>query len=53
MGKINEFIDYIKNLQREQVIEMLIAIVVVILFFVMGSFIAYGILRIFYKKDNR
>ena len=53
MSKINEFIDYIKNLQREQVIEMLIAIVVVILFFVMGSFIAYGILRIFYKKDNR
>lgn len=53
MGKINEFIDYIKNLQREQVIEMLIAIVVVIIFFVMGSFIAYGILRIFYKKDNR
>lgn len=53
MGKINEFIDYMKNLQKEQIIEMLIAIAVVILFFGIGSFIAYGILRIFYKKDNR
>lgn len=53
MNKINQFIDYIKNLQKEQIIEIIIAIMMVTLFLTLGSFIAYGILRIFYKKENK
>lgn len=53
MGKINEFIEYMRNLQREQIIEIIVAIVVATMFLALGSFLAYGVLRIFYKKENR
>lgn len=53
MDKINEFFEYMRSLKQEQVIEIIVAVATLALFITFGSFIAYGILRIFYKKDSR
>lgn len=53
MGTINSTIEYFKNITTEQVISILVAIAVVIVFFIFSRFISYFILKLFIPKNNR
>lgn len=53
MEKINEFFEYMRSLNEDQVIDIIVAVVIFALFITFGSIISYEILRIFYKKENR
>ena len=50
MEVINSVINYFKNISTEQILTMFIAIVIVILFCLLSSLIAYGIIKIFKNK---
>ena len=52
MEKINEFFEYMRSLNEDQVIDIIVAVVIFALFITFGSIISYGILRIFYKKKT-
>ena len=52
MGTINSTIEYFKNITTEQVISILVAIAVVIVFFIFSRFISYFILKLFYTKEQ-
>ena len=51
MEVINSVINYFKNISTEQILTMFIAIVIVILFCLLSSLIAYGIIKIFKWKS--
>lgn len=52
MEVINSVINYFKNISTEQILTMFIAIVIVILFCLLSSLIAYGIIKIFKWKSK-
>ena len=52
MNKIKDIITYLQNLETEQILNVIIALAILIMFLVMSSMISYAILRIFYKKEN-
>ena len=53
MNKIKDIITYLQNLETEQILNVIIALAILIMFLVMSSMISYAILRIFYKKENK
>ena len=53
MDKIKEILGYIQSIETAQIIDFIIAISVLILFFLFSSSMSYLILRIFFKKDNK
>ncbi len=53
MDRINEVIAYIQGLELSKIVDLIIAIAVIILFLVISPVIGYGVLRIFYKKEDK
>lgn len=52
MEVVNSIINYFKNITTEQIITMVIALVIIILFCLLSSLIAYGIIKIFKWKSK-
>ena len=53
MDRINEVVTYIQGIELTKLIDLIIAIAVIILFLVISPVIGYGVLRIFYKKEDK
>ena len=53
MSKIQEIEEFIKNIEMSQVINFIIATIIVILFFLLSSIISYGIVKIFFRKHKK
>jgi MscS family membrane protein len=53
MEAVNSVINFFKNISTEQILDLLIAIVIVILFSLLSSLIAYGIIKIFKWKSKK
>ena len=53
MNRINEIINYIQGIEISNIIDLIIAISIIIMFLVLSPLTAYIILRIFYKKENK
>ena len=53
MNKIEEFLDFIKNIEISQVINLVIALVAVIICILISPLISYGIVKIFFKKQSK
>lgn len=53
MNRINEIINYIQGIEISNIIDLIIAISIIIMFLVLSPLIAYIILRVFYKKENK
>ena len=53
MNRINEIINYIHGIEISNIIDLIIAISIIIMFLVLSPSISYIILRIFYKKENK
>lgn len=52
MEVVNSIINYFKNITTEQILTMVIALVIIILFCLLSSLIAYGIIKIFKWKSK-
>lgn len=52
MEVVNSIINYFKNITTEQIITMVIALAIIILFCLLSSLIAYGIIKIFKWKSK-
>ena len=52
MEVVNSIVNYFKNIETEQIITMVIALVIIILFCLLSSLIAYGIIKIFKWKSK-
>ena len=52
MEVVNSVINYFKNIKTEQIITMVIALAIIILFCLLSSLIAYGIIKIFKWKSK-
>ena len=53
MDKIQELIELIRNIEISQIVNIIIAIVTAIVFLLIGPFICYGILKIFYRNYEK
>ena len=53
MDKINEIIELMKNVETSQIIDVIVAIAILILFMIMSSGISYFVIRIFFKKVRK
>lgn len=53
MEAINGIINFFKNVTTEQILNIVIAIVIIILFFSLSSIIAYGIIKLFKWKSKK
>ena len=53
MNKIQEIEEFIKNIEMSQVINFIIATIIVIVFFLLSSIISYGIVKIFLRKHEK
>lgn len=52
MEVVNSIINYFKNITTEQILTMVIALAIIILFCLLSSLIAYGIIKIFKWKSK-
>lgn len=52
MKKINEFIEFFKNITQEQIIDILVALITIIIFCLLSSAISYFIIKIFKWKEK-
>ena len=53
MDKINDIIELMKNVETSQIIDVIIAIAILILFMIMSSGISYFVIRMFFKKVRK
>ena len=53
MNKIEVFIDFFKNLEVSNVINLIIAIVSAIIFILLSPFASYGIIKLFFRKQKK
>lgn len=53
MDKINDIIELMKSVETSQIIDVIIAIAILILFMIMSSGISYFVIRIFFKKVRK
>lgn len=53
MDKIQLVIEFIRNIEIKQIINLIVAIVTVIFILIIGPFVSYGILKIFLKKYEK
>ncbi len=53
MDKINEIIELMQNVETSQIIDVIVAIAILILFMIMSSGISYFVIRIFFKKVRK
>ena len=52
MEVVNSIMNYFKNITTEQILTMVIALAIIILFCLLSSLIAYGIIKIFKWKSK-
>ena len=53
MNKIEEFLDFFKNIEISQVINLAIALFTIIVFILLSPLISYGIIKLFFRKQNK
>lgn len=53
MQVINNILSYLQSIEISQIVDLIIAIAVIILFLLLSPFVAYFALRIFYKAENK
>ena len=53
MQAINNFFGFLQNIEINQIVDIIIALIIVIVGLLISPFISYGVLRIFYKKENK
>lgn len=53
MNKIEVFIDFIKNLEVSNVINLIIALVSAIVFILLSPLVSYGIIKLFFRKQSK
>ena len=53
MNKIQEIVDFIKNIEMSQVINLIIALFTVIIFILFSPIISYGIVKLFFRSLNK
>ena len=52
MQAINNFFGFLQNIEINQIVDIIIALIIVIVGLLISPFISYGVLRIFYKKAS-
>lgn len=52
MQQINELINFFKNITQEQIVDILIAVIVITLFCIFSSTLSYLIIKIFMRKEK-
>lgn len=53
MEQINGIISYFQNMNEEKIVDILIAIIIITLFFIFSSVLSYLIIKIFMKKADK
>ena len=53
MQTVKNVLNYLQSIEISQIVDLIIALVVVILVLLISPFIAYVVLRLFYKKENK
>ncbi len=53
MNKIQEIIDFIRGVEMSQIINLIIALSIIIVFLLLSPIIAYGIVKIFLRKQTK
>lgn len=53
MDKIQLLVEFIRNIEIQQIVNLIVAIVAVIVILLVGPFVSYGILKIFLKKYDK
>ncbi len=53
MNRIQEIIDWIRDIEMSQIINFVIAIAIIIIISLLSSLISYGLLKIFFRKQEK
>ena len=53
MEQLNELINYFKNMSDEKIVDVLIAVIIIAVFFIFSSLLSYLIIKIFMRKAKK